>query len=240
VWEKIKGIDLALYIFLLTGLGYLVTFLYEWGYNNYFLLPIDFIDLSIANITKSVIMVGMIFCMFIIYNMFLGGKTDANFFITKILLPNKKLTKTYNLILQSLCVIGEVGMVYLWLNNANNPLKIVYLFIALLLLYFYCCLKKYKLFAIIAIMIILLFLPYIIGIDNAKNKDEYLLINGTNDLVIKSFGNMVISAKYNKEKNTLYPEYTFTSLESLEKDKKQLKLIYIENINISKAPHIER
>jgi hypothetical protein len=74
--SKLKGIDFALYIFILIAFGYVVTLLYQWGYNNFFYIPASFIELSVKGITKSFILLGVFLSVIILNVIFLEDKTD--------------------------------------------------------------------------------------------------------------------------------------------------------------------
>ena len=54
---KNAKIDNASIAFILTLFGYLITYLYELGYKNYYGLPLNFINLNISTITRNVFII---------------------------------------------------------------------------------------------------------------------------------------------------------------------------------------
>ncbi|MEH7525812.1 hypothetical protein V7149_21460 [Bacillus sp. JJ1503] len=233
MWEKIKGIDIALYIFILTGLGYLITFLYEWGYNYYYSLPIEFIELTVSNITKSLVMICIIFGLGYINNLFLHKETDFNRLIKKTLLPsvqvqNSKLSFFY----QGLCVLGIALFAFhlVWNNPAD---KFLFYCLILIFIYFYSLLKKYKNLTLTLGIIFLLILPFYSGYFIAKQKQNYLFID--NEVVIRVYESKLITAKFDQTKNKITPDFKLHLIDNIADQDISLKMIKIKHSTI-KSP----
>ncbi|MDO6448076.1 hypothetical protein [Oceanobacillus profundus] len=224
--KKVKTIDVALYIFILTGLGYFVTFSYGWGYNNYFSIPIHFIDFSIFNITKSISLLGIGISTLLVFFIYFLDKTDINWLFNKVTV--NMLGPKSNYFFQLLCLVGLITVVVMARKESNAQFVICYLYIGLFfcLLYFY--LKKYLKAAFVTIVIVFLMLPYILGVTNAKNQTDFFIIDSYKDYLIITFSNdKIIAAKFDSESNTISPEFKILPIDILEESNNDLSLIKI-------------
>jgi hypothetical protein len=230
MWEKIKGVDIALFIFILTGLGYLITFLYEWGYNSYYNLPIEFIDLTVTNITKSIVIIGMFLLVGYINNLFFHKETDLNRAIKKALLPSMEgQNSKLNLFYQTLCIlITAIILFHLFWNNP--PEKLMYYCIVLSFIFIYSLLKKYKNLTMSLGIVFLLILPFYTGYLVAKQKENYLFMD--NEIVIRVYESKLITAKFDKSRNLIIPEFKLRLVDDIANEDESLKLIKIRQTNI--------
>lgn len=240
MFEKIKGLDIAFFIFLLTGLGYLVTFLYQWGYNSYFSIPMEFIELSVANISKSISMLLVFFGLGFVYNMFFNKETDISNSVIKIFKPESiKLNFTINLFLQFICLIIFAVLWYLYQKETSTT-NILYIWIAFIILYLYGYLKTYKKFCIIAVICFIGLTPFSVGVLNAANKHNYFTINNNNNaLIVGYFDKNAIVAKFDASKNILYPSFQLISLDTITKEKNEIKQVVVKELTIEKATTIK-
>jgi hypothetical protein len=237
--SKLKGIDFAFYIFLLTGFGYLITFLYGWGYNSYFSIPLSFIELSIPTVTKSIAILGVFFLTVSIYVAFWEDTTSLKGIFSKLFTINLLSNRKINISLQTVCIIGLIFFVELWVYT-DVALKINYVCVAILFLMGYCYLRKYKKMFVILWLILMLILPYMLGVTRANQQNEYYIIdNDINYLVIDFYNKNAITAKFDKDKLKIYPEFKLVPIEYLAKEKKGFKKIKIEGLKIDQPTELK-
>jgi hypothetical protein len=238
--EKFKSVDVALYIFLLSGLGYLITFLYEWGYNSYFNLPIEFVELSITTITKSIVLLGIFVSAYFSYKLFFVEKTDVSDLLNNRFSKTVFDNKYVNHSLQFICLIVMAYLAYLYSKDSDH-IKILYVFQALLLLYIYCLLKKYSKMALITILCVFILVPYIAGISNAKNKDLFYKVKMGDKyyIILDYYDKKAVVAEVDLENKELQPVYKLYSLSDMSKEKKELELIKIDNLKVKKIESIK-
>ena len=94
-------------------------------------------------------------------------------------------------------------------------------------------LKKYKNALIVAFTLTILLSPYIIGLVSAERQTEFYLISEYEDYVIVTFTNTkIISAKYDSEKNAIYPIFKVLPMDKLEESKNDIELIEINEPTI--------
>lgn len=229
--KKFKRIDVALYVFILTGLGYFATFLYGWGYNNYFSIPIHFIDFSILNITKSITIIGIGLSIVMAFNVFFLDKTNINQLFSRF--SAEKLPMWFNYILQFICLLGIIVLLFCSKIEVNEKKLVIYFWIGLFFVSVYFYLKKYKNALIVAFTLTILLSPYIIGLVSAERQTEFYLISEYEDYVIVTFTNTkIISAKYDSEKNAIYPIFKVLPMDKLEESKNDIELIEINEPTI--------
>jgi hypothetical protein len=197
MWESLKGIDLALYIFLLTGIGYLVTFLYEWGYKSYFGISMNFIELSISTITKSITMVGIFIGIGFIGNLLFDDARDIKTLAKKILLLNP-ININRSLIVKSICIFGMLIMI-IGIIFTPNPLNITYIAGIIIFAIYYFSLKQYTQLMFILLTALMLIFPFMIGVIIASQKEKFYTIEGTDQLIIVFVNEKAITAKFDTE-----------------------------------------
>jgi hypothetical protein len=232
MWKKLKGIDIALYIFILTGLGHLVTFLYEWGYKKYFGISMDFIELSVSTITKSITMVGIFIGIGLFANIFFEDSSDLKKLFKVFQFKGYKLKNKF--FYQFLCILGMAVMLF-GIYETNSPLNIAYYVGVLVFVNFYASLKEYKQLVVISFLFIMLLFPYMIGVINASQKDIFYQIGGTNQIIIEISGDKAIAAKFDSKKKVIFPEYEIIKIDSTIKQKVTLKLVQINNLKVLKG-----
>jgi len=233
--SKLKGIDIAFYIFLLTGLGYLVTYLYQWGYNNYFSIPASFIELSVTSITKSITLLGIFFASIMLNVLFFEDKTDLKTQVKKLISVKSIENKKVNFTLQTVCLIGILYFFSLWYVN-EQATKINYLGMSLVFFLAYCFLKKYKMLILVSWTLLMFMLPYMVGVTHAMKQNEFYIIdNKANYLIINFYDDKAIAAKYNKRKRIIYTDFKLISVDSLANGKKQIKLVKINKLKVNQV-----
>ncbi|MCM3671651.1 hypothetical protein M3181_22095 [Mesobacillus maritimus] len=231
--SKLKGIDIALYIFLLTGFGYLTAFLYGWGYNSYFGIPIVFVDLSVSNVTKSIALIGVFFTFISTYVAFFLEKSDIKTLMTKLFSINVG-NRPLNITLQILCAVGIIFFLYCW-YIFEGATRINFIALVLLLVLGFCHLKKYNKLFLVVWLILIFIIPYLIGVYNgAKQKEFYLIDNKTENLVIDFYNDKAIVAEFDSKEKTIYPNFILISLDSLAEDNKELKLVKVEELKVGR------
>lgn len=232
IMKRFNNIDVALYIFILTGLGYFITFLYGWGYNNYFLIPIHFIDLSILSITRSIslIMVSVAICL--AYTIFFIDKTDLSSLFGGI---RKSIFRSrYNFLFQLLCLIGTGSMIVLMERENVPQFQIFYIFMAIVFTSLYCYIKNYIKAVFVTSIAVLFMLPYIIGLVNAKNQTDFFIIDNHEEYIIITFNDdKIIAAKFDSENNTIFPEFKILPTNNLIEYNSNISLIEINNLIIA-------
>lgn len=232
--SKLKGIDVAFYIFLLTGFGYLTAFLFGWGYNSYFGIPIAFIDLSIANVTKSIALLGVFFTFIAMYVTFFQEKSDIKTLFLKLFSINVT-NRIWNISLQILCIVGVIFFLFGWFI-VKDATRINFIGIVLLCGLGICHLKKYDKLFLVVWVILMLIIPYMVGVSHAMKQEEFYLVdNKTDYLVIDFYNNTAIAAKFDKKQNIIYPNFKLITVDSIAEDKKDLKLVRVEKINVEVA-----
>jgi hypothetical protein len=237
--SKLKGIDIAFYIFLLTGFGYLITFLYGWGYNNYFSIPIAFIELSVPTVTRSIALLGLFFITISIYVTFWEDTTSLKNLFSKIFSTKFLSYRKINILLQTLCIVGLITFVEIWIAS-EEATKINYIGLALLFLLGLCYLKKYEKLFVLSWLILVLILPYMLGVTQANQQNKFYIIdNDTSYLVIDFYNDKAVSAKFDKTKQKIYPEFKLISIDSLAKNKKELKLVKVENLKVDQPKNLK-
>lgn len=230
--KKIKTIDVALYIFITTIIGYYITFSFNWGYNNYFAIPIHFIDFSISSMTKSISMIGVGLSIFIVTGIFFLDKTDVNWLFEKVI--KLTATKKVNYIIQFICVCVLFLIAYLITTETNNKHYVIYVCAVMIILLIYFSLKRYKKALVLSVLMIFLMLPYILGLMNASNQTEYYIIDGYKDYLVITFTNeRIIAAKFESEDNLLLSEFKVMSLDVLEETGNDLRLVKLKKPKIA-------
>lgn len=232
MWNQIKAIDIALHIFVLTSLGYLVTFLFEWGYNSYFFLPIEFIELTVANITRSIALLGIFLMVGFIYQGFASKETDLNYLFNKIVKPTTNNSQYINIFIQLLSFVIIIIMLYLW-RDEGSAFRIIYIDVALIFFYIYCKTKEYKQFCLIIFVIFILIQPYILGAGYAKNKNNFLIFDDEY-IVIRFYEDKIILGQYDMKKSIIKPVYKITSLDAIVDKEKELKGLKINDLKVLK------
>ena len=230
--KNLKTIVVALYIFILTGLGYFITFLYGWGYNNYFSIPVHFIDLSILNITRSVTILGVCLTSYLAYAILFLGKTD----LKSLLSPIRKLVFDSRLkfIFQFLCLIGSLIMVVSGARESISLFKFLYVFIGLGFCSLYFYLKGYSKASFTTFIVVLFMLPYILGLVNAKKQTDFFVVDDHPDyLIITFFADKMIGAKLDSESNTISPQFKTLPISILEESNNSINLVIINNLTIA-------
>ena len=230
--KKLKAIDVALYIFILTGLGYFITFSYGWGYNNYFFIPTHFIDLSVINITRSISLLGVSISTFLVFTIFFLDKTDFKSLFSgarKFIFESK-----FKFLFQFLCIVGLVVMVVFIKRESITQIKIIYFFEGLVYSSIYFYLKKYSKATYVTLAVVLLMLPYIFGLVNAKTQTEFFIIDNNEDYLIITFNdNKIISAKFDSTNNIIFPEFKILSMDNLVEYEKNVRLIKINKLTVA-------
>ena len=236
--KKFKTVDVALYIFILTGLGYFITFTYNSGYYKYYLIPLSFIDFSIYSITKTIVTLMIFVSSFLVFVLFFLDKTDAKEFL-KILKLNKIVAKlTFSI--QFICLAILFIIFIMATKEPDKRFIIIYIWLGLIISCIYLYIKAYKKATLIMGTIILLLTPYTLGIMNAATQTDFYVINNHEEyLVITLNDENLIAAKYDKESNAIYPEFKVISIKRLEKNENELELIKINRPTIIQ-PMIEK
>lgn len=235
---KISKENAAIYIFALTGLGYLVTFLFESGYNKYFYIPVYFIDLSIPNITKSIVILVVLSVFSLLYSVFFWDKTDTNSFIRSIWKYTLGKKSTY--VLQLLCIIPMLIGTYLVSTQVVERYRFICIPVILVFLLLYFYLKKYLKAVAIVLVSIVLMIPYIVGFITAMNQDEFYFINDSKDfIVIKFNGNDLIVADFIASKQKIEPEFTFYKTEDLATMEMKLSHVKISKVKVGRPQRLE-
>lgn len=236
--EKLKSFDVAIYIFILSCLGYLITFLYQWGYYSYFNIPIEFIELSISNITKALVITVAISSAFLSYSMFFFDKTDLKGAIDstakKIVVDNKVI----NFSLQFLCVGAFIYLTYLY--NVSDDKKLLEIFFqGLIVFLIYSLLKRYMKMAMVTLMFISLLLPPVIGKGMAEKQETFYRIDikDKSYFVLGYYDKRVILGEVNLSKKEILPRYKFPSLADLSED--DFKLIRMNNLTVKEIKYIK-
>jgi len=230
--KEIKIKDVALYIFICTVVGHYINFSYSWGYNNYFSIPLHFIDFSILNITKSTSFIGIGIASIVLLGIFFLDETDIKWIVDKLglILFKPKI----NLGLQFLVLIFSIVIIYLLGLESNSKLYVFYLLMFKFFSMIYFILKKYLKAFIVSVLIIFFMLPYTLGIMNAIHQTDFFIINNDIENIVITFtDNKVILAKFDIESNTIYPVFKVLSIDALEKENSELKLFKIYRPNVS-------
>ncbi|SMQ77478.1 hypothetical protein SAMN05444673_2806 [Bacillus sp. OV166] len=236
--SKLKGIDVALYIFLLTGFGYLTAFLFGWGYNSYFGIPISFIDLSVANVTKSIALLGVFFTFIVMYVTFFQEKSDIKTLFTKLFSINVT-NRNWNISLQILCMVGIIFFLFGWFI-VKEATRINFIGIVLLFGMGFCHLKKFEKLFLAVWVILMLIIPYMVGVSYAMKQHEFYLVGNTTDyLVIDFYNDKAIAAKFNKKQKVLYPNFKLITVDSIAEHKNNLRLVRVDKLKIERVYSIK-
>ncbi|WP_370014574.1 hypothetical protein [Peribacillus sp. B2I2] len=204
--------DVAIILFILTALGYMTTYIYELGYKYYFSLPSNLIDLSLTNITRSIIFVSFFFGFAFLVD-FYNNETKVKERRRKI---NINITKIYALL--SLIAFSLI------VNGQFNPIDAVIILVALIILFLLFIFKPSKLLLYIMLFAYFIILTFKLGY-NFADKSEYLVIKDDDLVVIDYYQDRAIVAKADLKKKVIYPEYQFIKLETDEIGKVKFELI---------------
>ncbi|WP_214891366.1 hypothetical protein [Exiguobacterium sp. s142] len=227
---KIKEHE-ALFIFSLTGLGYLCTYIFQWGQFHYYSIPRSFIEINLNTIVDSLVFILILLMLssfhleFIKKNNYLKGA--KNFLITK--------ARSYNLIFQFTLVFAICALAFIAMISDYNP---YYFLMMLFLLMMYLLLKNYQyLFAVSYVSFILLSV-FVIGYSTADNESDYLVM--TDQSLKKSYvvlhvqGGKAIVAEMNLKKNLIYPDYQLIKFETNKLNEHKLKLEKLEGLEVQR------
>lgn len=233
--SKLKAIDIAFYLFLLTGLGYVVTYLYQWGYYNYFSIPSSFIDISVSTITKSFVYLGVFFSFIIINVAYFDGKSRITKFAIKFFTFRILTKKILNIFLQVVLCLSVLYFLGVWLLKEQSG-GIDYLAFALLLFTAIWYLKDNLKLIITCWLILMFMIPYLLGWSNARiQKEFYIIDHKSNYLIIDILNNNAIAAKFDIKSHKIYPDFKLISVDSLADDKKELQLVKLNELKVEQA-----
>ncbi len=237
--KKIKTIDVALYIFILTALGYYVTFSFNWGYNNYFLIPMHLIDFSIFNMTKSISLIGIGLSTILVTIIFFLDKTDVSWLFGKIW--RLSISRKTNFFFQGICLICLLIIIVFSTKETDSQFYIFYFWATAIICSLYFYLKKYSRAMIVAIVVSFFMFPHILGIINASNQTEFFILDEYPDHLILTFSNeKIIAAKFDSEANVLLPEFKILPMNTLEESNNDLRLVKISKLLIEEPNDFNR
>lgn len=183
--KNLKTIDVALYIFILTAMVYYITFSFNWGYNNYFLIPIHLMDFSIFSMTKSISLIGIGLSTVLVTTISFLDKTDFSWLFGK---PWKlPISRKTNFFLQGICLICLLIVITFATKETNSQFYIFYFWMVAIIWSMYFYLKKYNRAIIVAIVASFFMFPYILGIINASNQTAYFVLDEYQDYLTLTF-----------------------------------------------------
>lgn len=211
-----KKVDSALIIFGATLFGYVVTFLYQWGYNSFYHLPLSIIDNEISSgkifIVVLFIGAGLISYVYISETNFL--KVIKVFLIKENYFLNQRIINLKNdrikfvsqiVILFVTVIIGFYAFCYI-----DNYIGIFLLLLSLNIFFYKNGFIKLSLFFICIISFVLIF---DVGHMMSFDKDKYLEVQGTNLVVITTYKGMFVLANYNTKGNAIDTDFQFINIQ---------------------------
>ncbi|KAB2447013.1 hypothetical protein ACQCWD_20645 [Bacillus thuringiensis] len=220
-----KKIDSTIIIFTITVFTYGIVCLYEMGFKTFYNLPHKLIDVNPSIIAVITITLGSIGILGLIYNVFLNEETNLKASFKRLLKldtrqrENERSLKWCSYIilvfLIPLCYFNVVRFDKFYSNGW---------YIVAIAGSLYTISKNYmKLFFCFAIIVIGLSI-FKAGFGMASKKEDYLILKGTNLIVLDFKGDKAIVAKADFKKKLIYPEYQFIKLESAKPNEQQFEL----------------
>ncbi|AMV11550.1 hypothetical protein GT3570_11515 [Geobacillus thermoleovorans] len=223
MFEKItKKIDPTILVFILSGLGYAITYLYQLGVYHFYQIPSFLMDIDLTKIIRNVLFVSIIFVVGYVIDAFYKESDLKNYLVKNIVEKIKiiEMPKSLSNILQFICVVCSLYFLSKYLSSdLKNPTYLI-LWIVSQLGYFIT--KRYGQAALVLFIIFIFAYVYYLGYSQASTKDTYLMIKGTNQIVVEVNKDEAILMKIDKHKKIIYPEYQILKLESSKVN--QLKL----------------
>ncbi|WJX08136.1 hypothetical protein [Bacillus cereus] len=222
-----KKIDSAIIIFAITVFTYGIVCLYEMGFKTFYKLPHKLIDVNPSIIAVITITIGSIGILGLIYNVFLNEDTGLKGSFKRLLkLDNRRGRNERDLKWCSFIILILVIFLYYFNVVSFDKFYSSGWYLVAIAVSLYTLSKNYiKLWVCVAIIVIGLSI-FKAGFGMASIKEDYLILKGT-DLVVLDFkGDKVIVAKADFKKKIIYPEYQFIKLESNKPNEKQFELKY--------------
>jgi len=228
ILQKIKNHE-ALFIFSLTALGYLCTYIFQWGKFYYYSIPRSFIEINSNIIVGSLV---FILILIILATFYLG-------FIKKIMEYNsmkKSLTinvKKHNFFIQFLLVLGQIMFTVLAISSNYNP---NYILMMLILFMMYFTLKNYEYLLITTYIAFILLGVFVIGYSISENTTNYLIMknqsNNQSYVVLNIHSGKAIVAEVDLKRNTISPEYQLIKFETNKLNEHILNLKEIKHLKV--------
>ena len=221
--DKIKKIDAAILLFLITGLGYAITYIYGYGVLYYYKIPASLVDINPTNILKNTILIMLLFTFGYINNYLI----ERNF--KSIFIRFKKFNYIVtSKIFQLVIIIGLLYFLYRYLQT-NSPTDAL-IFVAMTL--FYAIYKKYKNMAYIFIIIFFALLIFTFGYSNGLRETNYYTLANNNFVVIGYYKDSAIVVKFDPKEKIIYPEYQLIKLEA-GIDEQKFKLVRTGSLKVA-------
>lgn len=219
----------TLFLFLISGLGYAVTYTFEWGYLKFFGLPSSFITIHLSAALKNILLIAGMFASFYILNYFasrlfnwLFSKKGLSFRQrVESAAKRKKSFMTFLVVLISTAVL----MFFFIYKAVMDPAQFQYVYAALVLavvLYQFSD-PKYLKISFVLFLLFFTVLAYFFGYNSASAQVTYVIVDHAPNeekeaaekfVVVRSFGSKAIIAKADFQKKTIYSEYQLISMEA--------------------------
>lgn len=230
ILQKIKNHE-ALFIFSLTALGYLCTYIFQWGKFHYYSIPRSFIEINSNTIVSSLVFIFILLILFMFYIGFLKKIMDY-LSMKESLITN---IKKHNFLIQFFLVLGQIILIILSKNSNYNP---IFFSMMLVLFMIYFTLKNYEYLLMIAYIAFILLGVFIIGYLISENESSYLIIKKQSTyqsyVVLDIQGGKALVAKVDLENNMIFPEYQLIKLETNKLNEHKLSLKEIKNLDVKK------
>lgn len=228
--KKIKDHE-ALFIFSLTGLGYLCTYIFQWGKFHYYSIPKSFIEINSNTLLSSLVfmlillMLSSLHVGFIKKNTYL--KSAKNILFIK--------ASPYNRFIQFLLVCMMVILGFMGTLSDHYP---YYLIGMILLLVLYFLLKNYQSLFFISYIGFILCGVFTTGYSIAENETTYLVIDDPSKeksyVVLNIQNGKAIIAEMSEEENLIYPNYQLLKIEADKLNEHVLNQKELKDLQIKK------
>ncbi|GLH62385.1 hypothetical protein [Parageobacillus sp. G301] len=125
MFEKItKKIDPTILVFIFSGLGYAITYLYQLGVYHFYQIPSFLMDIDLTKIIRNVLFVSLIFLGAYGFEAFYKESDLKNYLVKNMIekIKNVKIPLPYSYILQFVCLIGFIYYLRIYTNSDfKNP-----------------------------------------------------------------------------------------------------------------------
>ncbi|MGG3683944.1 hypothetical protein [Aeribacillus composti] len=223
MFEKIiKKIDPTILVFILSGLGYAITYLYQLGVYHFYQIPSFLIDIDLTKTVRNVLIISLFFIGGYAFEEFYEESDLKNYLVKNMIekIKNVKIPLPYSYILQFFCLIGITYYFIIYVNSDfKNPM---HLLLGIAFFLGYMILKRYAKAALCVLIVFIFAHIYCIGYLQASREDTYLMMKGTDQIVVEVNKDKAILMRIDKQKKIIYPEYQILKLENSKVN--QLKL----------------
>ncbi|MCI2257234.1 hypothetical protein L2D08_23260 [Domibacillus sp. PGB-M46] len=205
--EKFSKIDAAIIVVVLTAFSYAITYIYQMGYQDYYNLPKEFIDLNKNTITPPLIGVFLV----LIISFIFWKNTKAQFLLfieTLKVMENDRAQITIEV-----------------LRMFKNFRRYLQDFGYLLFKQLFQMTLRLVVLALIAALFVIVFK---VGTYVASEKSEYMIINqetGDPYVAVAYFKDLVVVARLDVENESITPNFKTIELKEL----KDTEIVYFEN-----------